>query len=163
MKWKYHYTSEWINGNSSPAQSMFLRPVITRNDEILHGKIIELELIAVEYFMSDKLKDQIEDTDLAQIYSEKLKAVDYYLVENEVLDKDVYIASVTMYVKKETLTPESILDWVKVYFKCKKIPFELFEETVFDEFVDTDPFLKLFNDSAKNLQSSFGEEWWKKD
>jgi hypothetical protein len=163
MKWKYHYTSEWINGNSSPAQSMFLRPVITRNDEILHGKIIELELIAVEYFMSDKLKDQIEDTDLAQIYSEKLKAVDYYLVENEVLDKDVYIASVTMYVKKETLTPESILDWVKAYFNSKKIPFEHFEETVFDEFVDTDPFLKLFNDSAKNLQSSFGEEWWKKD
>jgi hypothetical protein len=163
MKWKYYYTSEWINGNSSPAQSMFLRPVITRNDEILYGKIIELELIAVEYFMSDKLKDQIEDTGLAQIYSEKLKAVDYYLVENEVLDKDVYIASVTMYVKKETLTPESILDWVKVYFNSKKIPFELFEETVFDEFVDTDPFLKLFNDSAKNLQSSFGEEWWKKD
>jgi hypothetical protein len=163
MRWKYHYTSEWINGNSSPAQSMFLRPVITRNDEILHGKIIELELIAVEYFMSDALKDQIEDTDLAQIYSEKLKSADFYLVENEVPDKDVYISSVTVYLKKETLTPESILEWVKVYFEARKIPFELFEETVFDEFVDTDPFLKLFNDSAKNLQSSFGEEWWKKD
>ena len=66
-----------------------------------------------------------------------------------------------MYVKKVTLTPESILDWVKLYFESKKIPVEQFEETVNDEFVDTDPFLRLFNDSAKNLQSSFGEEWWK--
>jgi hypothetical protein len=163
MRWKYHYTSEWINGNSSPAQSMFLRPVITRDDEILHGKIIELELIAVEYFMSDALKDQIEDTDLAQIYSEKLASADFYLVENDVPDKDVYISSVTVYLKKETLTPESILEWIKVYFEARKIPFDHFEETVFDEFIDTNPFLKMLNESARNLQSSFGEEWWKKE
>jgi hypothetical protein len=166
MKWIYHYREKWKaktkTGNQSPIQSLYLRPIeFDEEGEKLVGKIIDFDIIALEYFMKEEIKEKYKNESLTKIYFEELNTKDYYLKETDVTDDETYLLQVEMYVKEEMLNPTSILEWIKVYFEVTEIPFSSFEETDYNDFADTNTLLNFFTKGAKDMEGKFGKEWWK--
>lgn len=163
MKWIYHYREKWLTENQSPIQCLYLRPMqFDEEGEKLVGKIIEFDIIALEYFMKEKFREKEENSMLVKIYLEELNTKEYHLKETETPDDETYLLKTEMYVKDEMLNPVSILEWIKVYFGVKGIPFSSFEETDYNDFADTNTLLNFFAKGAKDMESKFGKEWWKK-
>lgn len=164
MNWIYHYKREWINEGSSPVQSLFLRPVkLSEDGQKMVGKIVDLDVVAIEYFMKEEFKDIQKDNSFGEIYFKELATKDYHFVETDVSESDLYLLRAIIYVKDEELTPESLFEWVKAYFSIKGVLFDKFEETSFDDFVDTNPLFRMMTEGAKKMESEWGKEWWKNE
>lgn len=164
MKWIYYYKEKWQTENQSPIQSLYLRPIeFDEEGEKLVGKIIDFDIIALEYFMKkEEFREKEENKELIKIYFEELNTKEYYLKETDLIDDETYLLQTEMYVKDEMLNPTNILEWVKVYFEATEIPFSSFEETDYNDFADTNTLLNFFAKGAKDMEGKFGKEWWKK-
>ncbi len=165
MNWIYNYREKWIDKakTQSPVQSLYLRPMeLDEDGEKMVGKVIEFDIIALEYFMQEKFRNKEENSVLTKIYLEELNTKDYYLKETEMIDDEIYMLKTEMYVKDEMLNPTTLFDWIKVYFQIKGIPFSSFEETDYNDFADTNTLLNFFAKGAKDMEGTFGKEWWKK-
>ena len=164
MKWIYCFKKRWLDTDSSPLQSMYVRP--TMNDEEgnkLVGKIIDLSVIAAEYFMKDDFKDVQRETGIDEIYFNQLNTRDYYIQEEDTDDSELYLLAATIYIKDFSVTPGSMLDWVKVYLDIHGIPHSEFTETDFNDFVDINPLYTSITEAARKMESKWGKEWWKTD
>lgn len=163
MKWIYHYREKWQTENKSPIQSLYLRPTeVDEDGEKLVGKVIEFDIIALEYFMKEVFREKEENSELVRIYFEELNSKDYYLKQTDMSYDETYLLKAEMYVKDEMLNPTSIIEWIKVFFQIKEIPFSSFEETDYNDFADTNTLLNFFTQGAKDMEGKFGKEWWKK-
>lgn len=164
MEWIYYFKKKWLDTDSSPLQSVYVRPTtIDEEGNKLVGKIIDLNVIAAEYFMQDNFKSIREESGLDKIYFNELNTRDHYIQEEDVDGSDLYLLAATIYIKDFSVTPGSVLDWTKVYLNVKGIPFSDFRETDFNDFVDTDPLYTLITDGARKMESKWGKEWWKGD
>ncbi len=164
MKWIYYFKKKWLDTDSSPLQSVYLRPVIHDEEgNRLVGKIIDLSVIATEHFMKDEFKRVREESGLDKIYFEELAVRDFYIQEEEEDQSDVYLRMATLYIKDSAVTPNSLLDWAKVYFNIHGIPYSEFEETDFNDFVDTNPLYNMVTEGARKMEGKWGKEWWKTD
>jgi hypothetical protein len=56
-----------------------------------------------------------------------------------------------------------MLDWVKVYLDVHGLPHSEFQETDFNDFVDTNPLYIMITAGARKMESAWGKEWWKTD
>ncbi|MBD0258948.1 MAG: hypothetical protein ICV83_24785 [Cytophagales bacterium] len=162
MKWLYCFKKKWLDGDSSPLQSMYVRPTV--NDEEgnkLVGKIIDLSVIATEYFMQDQFKAVRGESGLDEIYFNKLDTRNFYVQEEENDQPDLYLQAATLYIKEAAVTAAGMLEWTKVYFNIHGITYSEFEETDFNDFVDTNPVYTMIAEGARKMESKWGKEWWK--
>ena len=162
MNWIFYYKKEWLNKDSSPLQSIYLRPVRYDDEKKLVGKIVDLDIIALEYFIKEEFQALLKDDGLDKIYLEQLAEKDYYIKE-EVEDGALFSHKATIYLKDEIITPSSLFEWVEVYFKIQGIPYSAFEATDYTDFVDTNPFYSLLTEGARKSENKWGKEWWKRD
>ncbi|PIY07547.1 MAG: hypothetical protein COZ18_16915 [Flexibacter sp. CG_4_10_14_3_um_filter_32_15] len=163
MKWIYHYREKWLTENQSPIQCLYLRPTeLDEDGEKLVGKVIEFDIIALEYFMKEEFKEKEENKELVKIYLEELTEKKYYLKQTDTAYDETFLLKTEMYVKEEMLNPTTLFDWIKVYFGVTGIPFSSFEETDYNDFADTNALLNFFAQGAKDMEGKFGKEWWKK-
>lgn len=164
MKWIYCFKKRWLDTESSPLQAVYVRPV-THDEEgnTLVGKIIDLNVIAVEYFMQDQFKEVQKESGLDEIYYNELDAKEYCIREEDTNHSELYLHTATIYLKDTAVTPVSMLKWIKVYLDIKGIPYSEFDETDFTDFADTNPFMNLLAEGARKMESKWGKEWWKKD
>jgi hypothetical protein len=136
------------------------------NDEegnTLVGKIIDLNVIAIEYFMQDQFKDVQQENGMDEIYYKELDTKEYCIKEEDTDQDELYLHAATIYLKDMAVTPVSMLKWTKVYLDIKGIPYSEFEETDFTDFADTNSFMNLLAEGARKMESKWGKEWWKKD
>jgi hypothetical protein len=141
---------------------MYVRPTI--NDEEgnkLVGNIIDLSVIAAEYFMKDEFKHVQRETGIDEIYFNQLNTKDYYIQEEDTDESDLYLQAATIYIKDFSVTPASMLDWTKVYFNILGIPYSEFTETDFNDFADTNPLYTSITEAARKMEGKWGKEWWK--
>ena len=160
MKWIYYFKHKWINGDSSPLQSLYVRPLKVENNDTYAGKIIELDMITIDYVMSESFNDLRNENNIDEIFR-TLKTANYHLIEQEVSDKEVYLLSFLIYVKEIQFTPITIIDWVKTIFDDIEIPYSSFEERTYDFFTETNTFLTSLVTGAQNMENVWGKEWWK--
>jgi hypothetical protein len=164
MEWIYYFKERWLDTDSSPLQSVYVRPVMYDEEgDKLVGKIIDLNVISAEHFMKDQFKQIREEIGLDRIYFNELDTRDFYIQEEETDQSDLYLQIATIYIKDSAVTPGSMLDWIKVYFNIHGIPHSAFEETDFNDFVDTNPVYTMITEGARKMESKWGKEWWKKD
>lgn len=162
MKWIYHFKKKWLDTTSSPLQSVYVRPTITDEEgNKLVGKIVDLNVIAAEYFMKDEFKHVQRETGIDEIYYNQLHTKDYYIQEEEDDESDLYLLTATIYIKDFAVTPDSMLDWAKVYFNIHGITYSEFAETDFNDFIDTNSLFSSISEAARNMESKWGKEWWK--
>jgi hypothetical protein len=164
MKWIYYFKKKWLDADSSPLQSVYVRPTMPDEEgNPLVGKIIDLNVIATEYFMQDEFKRVREESGLDEIYFNKLDARDYYIQEEENTQPDLYLLAATIYLKAGAVTPAGMLEWVKVYLDVHGFPHSEFRETDFNDFVDTNPLYNMITEGARKMEGKWGKEWWKTD
>ncbi len=164
MKWIYYFKKKWLNTDSSPLQAVYVRPTMTDEEgNKLVGKIIDLNVIAIEYFMKDEFKQIREEGGLDKIYYKELDARDFYIQEEENEESDLYLQVATLYIKDSAVTPGSMLEWIKVYFNVHGITYSEFQETDFNDFIDTNSLYTTIVEGARKMESKWGKEWWKKD
>lgn len=164
MKWLYHFKKKWLDGDSSPLQGVYLRPTkMDENRNILVGKIIDLNVIAMEYFMKDGFKNIQEEMGLREIYFKELGEKEYFIQEENNEQEDLFMNTATIYIKNDTVTPDSMLGWIKVYLNINGISFSEFQETHYDDFSDINPFLRLLSEGAREMENKWGKEWWKRN
>ncbi len=164
MKWIYSFKKKWLDTDNSPLQSVFLRPTtIDIEGNKLVGKIIDISIVATEYFMKDYFKDIQREIGLDEIYFNELNTRDYYIKEEKNEQSDLYLHFATIYIKDHSVTSSSMLDWTKVYFNIMGISYSEFRETDFNDFVDTTPLYILITEGARKMESKWGKEWWKMD
>lgn len=162
MKWIYCFKKKWLDTDSSPLQSVYVRPTTNDNEgNKLVGKIIDISIIATEYFMKDDFKNIQRESGLDEIYFNELNTRDFYIQEEDNDQSDLYLHIATIYIKDFSVTPSSMLDWTKVYFNIHGIAYSEFRETDFNDFVDTNPLYLLISEGAREMESKWGKEWWK--
>ena len=162
MKWIYYFKKKWLDTDSSPLQSVYVRPITNDNEgNKWVGKIVDISIIATEYFMKDDFKTLQLESGLAQIYFNELNTTDFYIQEEDNDQSDLYLHIATIYIKDSSVTASSMVDWTKVYFNILGIPFSEFRETDLNDFVDTNPLYRLISDGARKMESKWGKEWWK--
>ena len=163
MKWLYHFKKKWLDSNSSPLQGVYLRPIKLDEDKNeLLGKIIDLNVIAVEFFINDNFKNVQEEVGLKEIYFNELQDKDYFIHEEKDDHDELYMDTATVYIKDSLVTPHSMLEWVKVFFNIKGLPFSEIQETHYQDFADTNPIARILSEGAKEMEDKLGKEWWKR-
>jgi len=92
MKWIYHYREKWLTENQSPIQCLYLRPTeLDEDGEKLVGKVIEFDIIALEYFMKEEFKEKEENKELVKIYLEELTEKKYYLKQTDTAYDETFL------------------------------------------------------------------------
>ena len=165
MKWIYYFKKKWLDTDHSPLQAVYVRPTMPDEEgNQLVGKIIDLNVIATEYFMRDEFKSVRGETGLDEIYFTKLDARDYYILEEaENPQPDLFLQAATLYIKDAAVTPDSMLAWIKVYLDVHGFPHSELQETDFNDFVDTNPLYTMLTEGARKMEGLWGKEWWKTD
>ena len=167
MKWIYMLRAPWVLSSENagqPAQTVYLRPIMTNEEgETMVGNITEVMVIAAEFYFGHA-EDMLDDDDGQRIYFEELANKDYYILEREVNQEEHYrMAYAEIYLKKEGFDKEEFFEWVRSFFSIKGYPCDELEEGRNEEFLDMDPFLRMFTlENVKKYEDKFGKEWWKK-
>ena len=167
MKWIYLLHAPWVGEETpagQPVQTAYLRPtIINEAGEPMVGHIVEVMVIALEYYFRDP-QNMIDDDEARQIYFEELAHQDYHLLHREVTPEEHYRMALTdVYLKKEGFTPEEFFEWVRSVFSIKGYPLDELVEGKQEEFLDMNPLLRMFSEeNARKFEDKFGKDWWKK-
>jgi len=162
MKWLYYYKSEWFENGKNPVQTIYLRPTIyDEKGEQLVGKILQLSLVAMEYYFSIE-KNPFDYEEALKIYDDIQSNQGYQILEREVEDDD-FMGNVEIYLFQTYFDEKELFEWVNKYFVLKGYEISEFERASIDEFAELNSIMRLFSEkNVKKFEDKLGKEWWKK-
>ena len=163
MKWLYHYEHPWHESGENPIQTIYLRPtVFDERDEQMVGKIVQVHLIAMEYFFSLE-ENPLNYDEALKIYHEIQGHQAYKIVERDIEDED-FMAHVEIYLLQTHFDERELFEWVNKYFAMNGLEVTEFERASGDAFLELNPIMRLFSEkNAKKFEAQLGKNWWKRE
>ncbi len=164
MNWLYIARDKWFSDGTSPCQSVYLRPFyVDDSGEEYAGKIIDMEVVALEWLINKNAIKRENADYLFKIYENDMPQRDYKILFDEIEENAVYMNSGHLYIR-DVFDKNQLIKWLKIYLAVLGHPCDELQESDMWHFPETNAILSMFTEeNLKKMEYRLGKEWWKGD
>ena len=166
MNWIYFPSLDWDEYGKAKHGNIYFRPVLLNEADkvIMIGNMVIMKMVAVNLLFDTAENRASNSPEINEIFYQKMEKEEYYLEVEPApaSEKDYLLMTATLFLKAYYFDKQDVEDWIIDFLTSHEMPYTSLKEGTFNDFADSVPMMRMFNNLEKEGKKIFGDDFLKK-